>query len=322
MNHPAPGIHTLTLPLPWELETVNVHLVELDDGFLLVDSGLGDSECFDALELALRSGAAGREIRWNDIRLLLLTHLHPDHIGLSWTILELSGARLAMHRAEAQFLTQVMKDDRSPFFLEVMANAGVPAGMQGQIERALGDVRRHYRAHQTDWLLEGGERIPARGDTLEAVWTPGHSPGHVCLYSPRYRYLISGDHLLESITPNIGWQPNQDTLADYLDSLERLRPLDVDLILPSHGGPFRGHRERIRATTEHHAARCSEILAHIAKVPLTAHALVEQMWPAKLSAFHHYFAVSEILAHLDYMERRGRVASSAQDSGALNWTRA
>ena len=81
------------------------------------------------------------------------------------------------------------------------------------------DVRRHFRPHAPDWLLEGGEKIPVRGGTLEVVWTPGHSPGHVCLYSPEQRYLISGDHILESITPNIGWHPGTDMLAQYLDSL-------------------------------------------------------------------------------------------------------
>ena len=319
MIHPAPGIHTITLPIPWELETVNVHLVELDDGFLLVDSGLATEECFDALAASLKSGIAGRAVEWSDIRLLLLTHLHPDHIGLSWKILKLSGARLAMHRVEAEYLGLVTTESPAPFFVQAMGNAGVPEEMQAQMERALRDVRRHYRPHQPDWLLEGGERIPVSEGTLETVWTPGHSPGHVCLYSPRHRYLISGDHILETITPNIGWHPNQDMLANYLDSLELLRPFDVSLILPSHGGPFRGHRERIRATTEHHAARCTEILTHVAREPMTAHGLVEQMWAGKLSPFHHHFAVFEILAHLEYLERRGRVSSEARNGGALNW---
>ena len=90
-----------------------------------------------------------------------------------------------------------------------------------------------------------------------------------------------------------------------------MAPLDVDLILPSHGGPFRGHRERIQATTAHHAMRCDQIVALITRQPRTAHALVEEMWKGKLSPFHHHFAVFEVLAHLEYLERRGRVVAAA-----------
>lgn len=310
------GVHTITLPMPWELESVNVHLVDLDDGYLLVDSGIGTDECFDALESAL----AERGVEWTQIRTLCLTHLHPDHIGLSWKILDLSGARLMMHRVEAEYLALIARESRAPFFAEAMLKSGVPEDLQKRMDRALRDIRRHFREHAPDQLLEGGEHIPVRGGTLEAVWTPGHSPGHICLYSPEHRYLISGDHLLEFITPNIGWHPGADMLAQYLDSLEKLHPFDVDLVLPSHGSPFRGHRERIRETTVHHDTRCLEILSHLAREPMTAYALVGQVWPRGLTPFHQHFAIFEILAHLEYLERRGRVAAQPRNGGTLYWS--
>jgi glyoxylase-like metal-dependent hydrolase (beta-lactamase superfamily II) len=316
MIQSAPGVHTITLPMPWELETVNVHLVELEDGYLLVDSGIATEECFDELESALGQ----LKIGWRDIRMLCLTHLHPDHIGLSWKILELSGARMVMHRVEADYLALVARESRAPFFAQAMLAAGVPADMQKRMDHALRDIRRHFREHKADWLLEGGEKIPVRGGTLEAVWTPGHSPGHVCLYSPEHRYLISGDHILQFITPNIGWHPDSDMLAEYLQSLDRLNPFDIDLILPSHGHAFRGHRDRIRETTEHHDERCGQIAGHIAKAPLTAYGLVEQIWPRGLTPFHQHFAVFEILAHLEYMQRRGRVSAADRNGGTLHWS--
>jgi len=316
MTSPVLGVHTITLPMPWELESVNVHLVRLDDGYLLIDSGIATEECFEALESAIEELG----IKWADIRMLCLTHLHPDHIGLSWKILELSGARLLMHRVEADYLALVAREARAPFFAEAMLKSGVPEEMQTKMDRAMRDIRRHFHPHAPDWLLEGGEKIPVRGGTLEVVWTPGHSPGHVCLYSPEHRYLISGDHILEFITPNIGWHPGADMLAQYLESLDRLRPFEVDLVLPSHGGPFRGHVQRIRATTEHHEERCGQIAGYIAGEALTADGLVGRVWPRTLSAFHHHFALFEILAHLEYMERRGRVASQARNGGALYWS--
>ncbi len=299
----VPGVRTITLPMPWELETVNVHVVDLDDGFLLIDSGIATQECFEALESSL----ASMGIAWRDIRTLCLTHLHPDHIGLSWKILELAGAKLIMHRAEADYLSLVARESRAPFFNQAMLAAGVPEDMQKRMDHALRDVRRHFREHKPDWLVEGGEGIPVRGGSLQVVWTPGHSPGHVCLYSPEHRYLISGDHILQYITPNIGWHPNQDMLAAYLDSLDQLNPFDIDVVLPSHGAAFRGHRQRIRETTEHHDFRCGQISGFIAESPLTAYGLVEKMWSRRLSPFHQHFAVFEVLAHLEYMQRRGRV---------------
>jgi glyoxylase-like metal-dependent hydrolase (beta-lactamase superfamily II) len=311
----APGVTTITLPMPWELETVNVHLIELDEGVLLIDSGIATTECFDALESSL--GHHG--VAWRDVKMLCLTHLHPDHIGLSWKILDLTGAQLVMHRVELEYLALVARENRAPFFDTAMQNAGVPDEMQSRMDHAMRDVRRQYRPHQPHSIFEGGERIPVRGGSLQAIWTPGHSPGHLCLYSPEHRYLISGDHLLENITPNIGWHPGHDMLAQYLSSLDLLTPYDVDLVIPSHGAPFRDHRRRIRETTDHHAERCGEILKHISVEPRTANRLVELVWPRKLSAFHHHFAVFEILAHLEYMSRRGEIVSQARNGGALYW---
>ncbi len=236
MIKPAPGVTTISLPMPWELESVNVHLIELDEGFLLVDSGIATEECFEALEGALQQ----HHIQWRDIRMLCLTHLHPDHIGLSWKILELSGARLLMHRAEAEYLALVARETRAPFFKQAMLASGVPEEMQKRMDHALRDVRRHFREHKPDWLLEGGERIPVRGGTLEAVWTPGHSPGTCACIRPSIAILFPATIFLQFITPNIGWHPGSDMLAQYLESLERLEPFDVNLVIPSHGARVRG----------------------------------------------------------------------------------
>jgi glyoxylase-like metal-dependent hydrolase (beta-lactamase superfamily II) len=308
-------IHTVTLPVPWDLKSVNVHLVELDEGYMLIDSGVATKECFHVLESALHE----QGVEWPDIRTLLLTHYHPDHIGLSWKILELTGARLVMHRADVAYLEELARVNGVPWYADAMRIGGVPPELAAGMEGALRGNRPAFRTHHPSLTLEGGETLPIRGGTLEVIWTPGHTPGHVCLYWPEQRTLISGDHVLQKITPNISWHPDQDMLATYLASLQLLLPYEIDLVIPSHGTPFEGHRAVITSTAAHHEERCAAILKHIAHQPMTAHELVLVLWKRALSVFHHNFAVFEIMAHLEYMSRRGEVAGQSGEGGAVKW---
>jgi glyoxylase-like metal-dependent hydrolase (beta-lactamase superfamily II) len=309
------SVHTITLPVPWDLKSVNVHLVELDEGYMLIDSGVATQECFHILEAALQE----RGVAWSAVRTLLLTHYHPDHIGLSWKILELTGARLVMHRADVEDLAELARVNGVPWYAEAIRIGGVPEELSIEMEAALRGNRPAFRAHHPDHVLEGGETLAICGGTLEVIWTPGHTAGHVCLYSPEHRTLISGDHVLQKITPNIAWHPTQDMLAKYLASLELLLPYEIDTVIPSHGIKFDDHRAVIRGTMAHHEERCGTILEHVTVSPMTAHQLVLTMWRRKLSAFHHNFAVFEILAHLEYMARRGQVSPQARPDGASAW---
>lgn len=317
MTSAAPGVHRIKLPLPWELQDVNVHLVKLDEGYMLVDSGIGTGACFRALEESLQ--AAG--IAWTDIRLLCLTHMHPDHVGLAARILEMSAAKLLMHRREAAYLAEVVNGgNHAPWLGRAFTSAGTPDNLQTSVHDSFEQLRRNFSELTPGWVLDGGETIETADGPLEVVWTPGHSPGHICLYSTRHKFIISGDHMLENITPNISWVPERDTLGEYLDSLEMLVPYDIGTILPSHGGPFEGHARWIRATQEHHEERCGEILSLTRETPRTAHSLVEAMWQKKLTPFHYHFAVLEILAHLEHLLRTGRIASTDAASRPLVWS--
>jgi glyoxylase-like metal-dependent hydrolase (beta-lactamase superfamily II) len=171
-----------------------------------------------------------------------------------------------------------------------------------------------------DRLLRGGETIATAHGLLEVVWTPGHSPGHVCLYDRERRVLISGDHILEHISPNIGWQPEHDALGEFLSSLDRIAALDVDLVLPSHGAPFRGHREWVRNTQQHHAERCAKIVTLVDNGAATADLIAGQLWNRHLSPFHYRFAIFEVLAHLEYLERRGTLRAD-RSGDVYRWAR-
>jgi glyoxylase-like metal-dependent hydrolase (beta-lactamase superfamily II) len=316
MREVSPGVFQLTLPLPWELQSVNVHLVKLDDGWMLVDSGIATDECFSVIEQGMQSHG----ISWEDLRILLLTHMHPDHVGLADRILKRTSAKLYMHHADVAHLASIANGMKiSPWFQQAMVEGGVPAELQTKILKSFAMMGRNFVALTADCTLRGGETIPVHGGTLQVIWTPGHSAGHVCLYSPEHKFLISGDHMLNGITPNISWHPDHDTLGEYLSSLEMLNPYEIELVLGSHGRPFNDHRVWIRETAKHHAERCQEIRDAMKDGGRTAHQLVGSLWSRGLSPFHHQFAVLETLAHLEYMRRRGELKTSPATDGAIEW---
>jgi glyoxylase-like metal-dependent hydrolase (beta-lactamase superfamily II) len=306
---------TISLPVPFELGSVNVHLIALEEGYLMVDAGHGTPQCLAALQ----DGLEQHRIKWKSIKRLFLTHAHPDHIGLVTQIVERSGARVSMHASDAGHSGEIASSGRPPIFQEAMRIAGVPEGLQQKMLHDLSHNRGDYQKIESYQPMEGGERIAVKHGLLEVVHTPGHAPGHLCLYSPEQRYLISGDHLLRAITPNISWRPDEDMLASYLDSLELLKPLDIEWVIPSHGGLFADHRRLVDQLTAHHEQRCQQILSFLKEKPLAAQTLVGLMWPRGLPPVHHHFAVIEILSHLEYLRRRGPVTADTGPNGSIEW---
>lgn len=316
ISEPLPGVRIITLPLPFELNHVNVALVSLPSGYLLIDTGMDTEESFSVLSASLSSIG----VSWRSIKTILVTHMHPDHIGLLPRLLKLTGAKLMMHRAEAAQLNAVVAAGRPPWIDAGLAIAGAPHSVSVAIHHSLQHLRDALQAVEPDVLLEGGEEIPTAIGPAHIVWTPGHSVGHVCVYWPQRRALYSGDHLIEKITPNIAWMPERDCLGEYLESLAKLVPYEIDIVQPSHGEPFSAHTQWIARTTAHHAARCDEIRRHLSVKPRTAHELAPELWDQHLTPFHYHFALFEVLAHLEYMARQGSIQAVPAAGGAVAWS--
>ena len=310
-----PGdLYQITLPLPFELEQVNVHVSRIEgDSWMLHDSGFGNSRSFELLEASLRE----LKLDWPQIKTLLLTHLHPDHVGLAERIAALAHPKIVMHEAEARYLNEIVATGRPVWFEPLHVFGGTPADEIEQIDQEFTAMRRKMHRVDPDLPLRGGEVLPSAYGPLEVIWTPGHSPGHVCLYARDRRLLFSGDTILRDITPNIAWLPDRDALGDYLESLQKLAGYEVEQLLPSHGMPFSGHREWVAETTAHHEERCQQILRGAGTLK-TAHELVGAVWAREFSKFHYHFAIGEVLAHLVYLEGKGRVARRMR-GGVAEW---
>lgn len=309
ISEPAPGVRLITLPLPFELEHVNVGLVKLANGYLLIDTGM----TFAPLSAALDEAG----VRWPEIKTVLATHIHPDHIASAPQIIEASRAKLLMHRAEFDYLARILEGN-TRWIEQAFTEGGVPRTAWDAIRVAVGSMRNALSSIHPDRFVQNGDSIATALGPAIVVETPGHSPGHVCLYWSARRLLYAGDHMIQTITPNIAWMPGRDMLGEYLDSLDRIAALDIDLVVSSHGPPFSNPRDWIVATRQHHEERCAAILSHLASGPRSAYELIPVLWDRDFSSFHLYFALFEVLAHLEYLCRRGRIAFETAD-GARRW---
>jgi glyoxylase-like metal-dependent hydrolase (beta-lactamase superfamily II) len=301
----APGVHRVTLPLPFPPREVAAWLLEGEGGHTLVDTGMDTPTARGAL----RDGAARLGVTPDSLRYVVLTHGHIDHYGMAGPVRAWSGAHVVMHEREEALIRAFVDGwptDRA-LALDELGAQGVPADVVPQLVAATDRIHAQYADFRPDELL-AGERGPLPGGGgWEWMLTPGHSPGHVSVYHPERRILIAGDHVLPRISPNIGadrYVP--DPLTEYLASLERLRTLPVELVLPSHGAPFDGLAERAAAIIAHHHERNSQLLALLAR-PRTAWNLSLRLFP-DIPHEMRLHALRETVAHLAYLERKGRVA--------------
>lgn len=290
-------------------------MLEGDDGHVLVDTGIDTRPARDAL----KQGALDIGVTPESLRHVVLTHAHIDHYGLAGPVREWSGARLAIHEREEQLAlrwVQGWADDRAQVGATFLAG-GIPDPLAHALLAASDRIHERYEYYAPDELLRGERGALPGGGGWEWILTPGHSPGHVTVYHPERRLLIAGDHVLPRISPNIGADLYaENPLADYLDSLRRLRGLPVDLVLPSHGEPFTGFAERIDVLLAHHDERNEQTLELI-RQPRTAYQVALGLFP-ELPPDNFLHALREARAHLAYLAGIGAAAREAE-GGVERW---
>lgn len=301
------GIAQIRLPMAGNpLRYINGYLIDDVEGLTLIDCGWKAPDVFDALQSALR--ALGR--RLSELRRIVITHHHFDHYGLAGTLRRAGVPELLMHARDwafAQDFAAAHQENERTANAWLVRNGYIPgdsgeAGFAGR-----------WEVSEPTRLVEDGERV----GRLEAIWTPGHSAGHLCFADTRSRRLLTGDHVLDPITPHVGmWQPYAgNPMGDYVRSLRKLRGRGPAGALPAHGEPFADLDRRLDELLAHTAHREAQILGVLAHGPASAAEIASWLpWTrrnrdfAGLGSWHQEFAVSETVAHLQALLVRGAVA--------------
>lgn len=322
-REPAPGIFRLVLPLPFEgLTRVNAYLLaDGADRATLVDCGIylpdgpGDHG-WDEVVAALKACSFAPD----QIARLVITHTHIDHYGMAGRVVEVAGCELAMHE-QSHFDLEAYRDPRTSAdrLREMFEDHGVSAEDLGGLT-AFEDWRPFVSAVvEASQALEGGERVTIGEREWEIVYTPGHARSHICLWDERDKILISGDHLLPTVTPHIDFARGgaEDPLGEFLASLQAVEELDPALILPGHGRPFEDGAERARIVERHHDRRLGAILQVIRNEPHTANEITDEIFGKSLLHFERRLALGEALAHLVYLRRRGEIERLERDDGTF-----
>jgi len=307
-----PNLYRIEIPLPQSpLKYLNSYLVRASGHSLLIDTGMNREECRRAMFSSLKKlGVDLAKTRF------FITHLHSDHLGLLES-LGTDKSTVYFSRKEASIKkVNISEGERAWRERNVvyLANGFPEDELQESMDSHPG--RRWGLKKRINYsIVEDGDMIEIGDYSFRCIETPGHSPGHMCLYEADKKILVSGDHILFDITPNIAfWVEMKNPLKQYLANLEKVYPLDVNIVLPGHRRLINDHRKRIRELQEHHKARANEILSALEEGGKNTFQLVPYItWDIACSTWDEFppqqkwFAFGETLAHLKYLEGEGLV---------------
>lgn len=318
----ATDVWKITVPIPFPLKTVNMHALVGDEGWVLVDAGMGVPEARAAFEAGLKRAGLSME----RLRGIVLTHHHPDHIGLSGELHEKTGVPVYMHPIDEAIMQMVWSGtlpQRYGHVSKFLLQHGMPQTeiWVSQVEPNVMRTIIHVPPHEEITPVEDGQYLELVGERYRVIWTPGHSDGHICLFRERDGVFLAADHVLPRITPNVGLYSQHDRanpLGDYLDSLRKIESLPASIVLPGHGEPFADLAGRVQELIEHHREREEQILGLLDGQPQHAYDVALQLFGHRMTNNEsRRMAVAETLSHLEHMRLNGMVTQQRTPEGMI-----
>lgn len=308
-----PNLYRINIPLPGNpLRSINSYVVKGEDRTLIIDTGLNRKECLDAIYAGLND--IGVDLNKVDF---YITHNHSDHNALVPTLAH-DSSTIFIGRPDKEFMENWNGWEGVASF----------AGLNGFPETELRVAIKNHPGYKygSDRILamtavDDGDELQYGDYYFKVISTPGHTMGHTCLYEPRQKLLVSGDHILFDITPNITcFFEGENPLKDYITSLDKVYTLPIDLVLPGHRRLVENPRARINELKEHHRIRNEEILAILQQGPKSAYETASLMsWDIDSESWEEFpvaqkwFASGETIAHLTYLEGNGQVVREMRD---------
>lgn len=318
----APGVFWLRMPLPFQLDHINLWLLRDGKGWAIVDTGFPSDEVrgiweqvFDQLD--------------GPVTRLVVTHFHPDHLGLATWLMERTGAPLYMTTGEfltAHAVWHEVGGHGARFMVEQFRQNGLDGELLGKFEKRGSGYRQAVPSLPESYhRLMDGDNLEIDGRSWEIKVGYGHAPEHAALYCRELDVLISGDMLLPKITTNISVfaaTPDADALGWYLDSLTRMAGEipGQTLVLPSHGLPFTGVQARVEDLCAHHDDRL-RALEEKCTAPQSAAEVLGTLFPRALDTHQMMFAMGEAIAHLNHLEKAGRLSRNLGADGVFRFVR-
>ncbi|TDC42607.1 MBL fold metallo-hydrolase [Actinomadura sp. KC345] len=303
------GLWSVPVPIPDNpLAYTLVYALESPKGPVLIDAGWQHEDAW----AALRGGLGTFGIDVADVHGVVVTHFHPDHAGLAGRVRETSGAWIAMHHADAEFIRMFHTTDRAQRSSMELASLRRAGASDAELTEPA-DGGRVDPPAIPDRELSDRELVDLPGRSLRTIWTPGHSPGHICLHLEDGDRIFTGDHVLPRITPHVGLYPydipDVDPLGQFLGSLDKVSAMSVDEVLPAHQYRFNGLSGRAQEIIDHHEERLAEVAALLSSRPttlweVTAGLTWRHAW-ADMAQGSRRMAAAEAAAHIRTLETRG-----------------
>jgi glyoxylase-like metal-dependent hydrolase (beta-lactamase superfamily II) len=314
-----PNLYRMEIPLPKSpLKSLNSYLIKGDGRFLIIDTGMNREECLTPMLSYLEK--LDVDLGRTDF---FITHLHADHLGLVGN-LATDFSKVYFSEKEAQV---VGSENRSPkerfeeFFKFYIKNGFPEEELKLAFQNHPG-YRYSPKGKIEFSVLRDGDSISIGEFSFRCIETPGHSPGHMCLYEEEKKILIAGDHILFDITPNITYWPELgNSLKRYLSSLDKVYPLEIELVLPGHRNFWNNHKKRIEELKEHHKRRLNEVIVALENGEKSSWEVAPFItWDIDVSSWEFFpsvqkwFAVGETIAHLIYLEKEGKIVKREEEN--------